>query len=284
MKHQFIESHRESFAVGKMCKALKISRSGYYRRRKYGESRRAGENRYLVNQIETVFEDSKKTYGSPRVIVDLREKGIMCSENRVARLMHENGIAPKTKRKFKTTTNSHHELAIADDLLQRDFSSPEPNRKWASDITYLWTREGWLYLAAIMDIYNRKIVGWSVSTSLNTEIITSALSKALRDRKPQKGLIFHSDRGIQYASKSFRSVLTANDIVQSMSHKGDCYDNAIMESFFSTFKAEIRCFDPLKTRASAKLAIFHYIEIFYNRQRRHSALNYKSPVKFESST
>jgi len=284
MKYSFIENHRSTFAAEKMCKALKVSRSGYYRWRKCGVSRRTSENRRLVFEIERISSKSRWTYGSPRVTAELRARGLSCGKNRVARLMRENGITAKTKRRYRKTTNSQHKLPIAKDLLFRDFSSPAPNRKWSSDITYLRTHEGWLYLAAIMDIYSRKIVGWSLSSSLHTEISVSALAKALQNRKPAPKLIFHSDRGIQFASESFRNLLSEHGIVQSMSHKGDCYDNAIMESFFSTLKAEIKCFGSLDTKKNAELVVFEYIEAFYNRQRRHSALNYKTPEEFELST
>jgi len=281
MTYRFIESHRPAFALEKMCKALEVSRSGYYSWRCRPVSRRESENRQLLSEIEDTARKSRWTYGSPRVTAELRARGLVCGKNRAAKLMREHDIAAKIRRKFRKTTNSQHKLPIANDLLCRDFFSSEPNRIWASDITYLWTREGWLYLAAVMDIYSRRIVGWSLGASLDAGIAISALNKALQTRKPARELIFHSDRGIQYASASFCSVLNEHGIIQSMSHKGDCYDNAIMESFFSTLKAEIKCFGALETRNNAHLTIFEYIEMFYNRQRRHSTLNYKTPEEFE---
>lgn len=259
MKYRFIESHRSTFAVEKMCRVLEVSRSGYYSWRFGSKSSIESKNQQLICDIEDIVRKSHWTYGSPRVTKELRSRGVICGKNRVTRLMHKHGITVKTKRKFKKTTNSEHKLPIAKDLLCRDFSSPAPNRKWASDITYLPTREGWLYLAAFLDIYSRRIVGWTLSTSLDASITISALNKALMNRKPSGELICHSDRGIQYASANFRNLLNKHGILQSMGHKGDCYDNAIMESFFSTLKAEIKCFGTLDTKENAELAIFEYI-------------------------
>ncbi len=284
MKYRFIDIHRSAFAVEKMCRTLGVSRSGYYSWRCRPESIYKSRNRQLLCDIEDIVRKSRWTYGSPRVIKELQQRGIICGKNRVTKLMNEHGITVKTKRKYKKTTKSEHKLPIAKDLLCRDFSSPAPNSRWASDITYLHTHEGWLYLTVVLDIYSRKVVGWTLSSSLDSSIAVSALNKALANRKPTSELIFHSDRGIQYASANFRAVLNKHGILQSMGHKGDCYDNAIMESFFSTLKAEIKCFGNLDTKKNAELAIFEYIEVFYNRQRIHSTINYKTPEEFEKST
>jgi putative transposase len=194
--------------------------------------------------------------------------------------MRANGIASLTRRRYKITTKSDHKLPVAEDLVERDFSATAPNKLWASDITYIWTWEGWLYLAAVMDVYNREIVGWTLYKRMTKELVTNALLKALEKRDPEPGLIFHSDRGSQYASHRVRSILKAWQIQQSMSSKGDCFDNAIMESFFSSLKKELVHLRTFHTRAQAEISVFDYIEIFYNRQRRHSALNHKSPLEY----
>jgi len=210
----------------------------------------------------------------------LRANGIRCGKNRIARLMRENGIQAKTKRRFKITTDSKHNLPIAENLLDQEFTVDAPNKTWTGDITYIWTKQGWMYLAVVLDLFNREIVGWSMRKRITRDIVIAALAMAIQRKRPHKGLIFHSDRGSQYASHEFRRLLEKHSIIQSMSGKGNCYDNAVTESLFHTLKTELVYFEKYRTRAEARQSIFEYIEIFYNRVRRHSALGYVSPVDF----
>jgi len=281
MKYQFIEQHRSTFAVEKMCLALKVTTSGYYAQRKRGIGKRAFENEKLDLEIRQAHQKSRGVYGSPRITEELKGQGIACSENRVARRMKKNGIAAKTKRRFKVTTQSKHKHPVAENALKQNFKTKAQNTIWLSDITYIWTREGWLYLAVVLDLFSRQIVGWSMSHSLGQEIVLQALRQALLNRGPVPGLIFHSDQGVQYACQAFRDLLMQHRILQSMSGKGNCYDNAVAESFFHTLKTELVYFEDYQTREEARKSIFEYIEVFYNRERRHSALNYLSPVNFE---
>ena len=235
----------------------------------------------LIEEIKDIHEESHQIYGSPRITDSLRDKGYVCSRPRVARLMRKNNIRAKTKRKFKITTNSKHHYPISPNLVNQDFSATAPKELWTSDITYIRTRQGWLYLTVILDVYNRQISGWSMSNSLKaTHTTIPALMAAYRRHRPGPGLIFHSDRGVQYACHEFRRLLKKYKITQSMSGKGNCYDNAITESFFSTLKTELVYSEKYKTRNQAKLSIFKYIEIFYNRQRKHSSLGNKSPYEY----
>ena len=282
MKYEFIENHRSEFAVEKMCRTLEVSRSGYYRWRSAPKSDHARANETLSEKIEETYDKFHGIYGSPRITRELQEAGVDCSENRVARLMKQKGIAAKTRRKFKVTIDSQHDLPVAPNLANQNFAAPAPNQLWLSDITYIWTREGWLYLAAILDVFSRQIVGWSMSHQLTKELILNALNQALSRRSIAPGLIFHSDRGSQYAAHEVQKRLKEHDIKQSMSKKGDCYDNAMMESFFSTLKRElIYSYPPFESRGEAKSSIFYYIEIFYNKIRKHSGIGYMAPEKFE---
>jgi len=281
MKYRYIQEHHCAFRVRKMCRALQVSESGYYRWCGKGHSRRVRENEQLLLKIRQIHRKSKQRYGSPRITEELREEGYHYNEKRIARLMRLGNIAGKTKRRFKVTTQSKHSLPVAENLVNRNFTASGPNQLWASDITYVWAGEGWLYLLAIMDVYSRQIVGWSMSNRLTQELAIQALRQALWRRKPLPGCIFHSDRGSQYAGAAFRTMLTRYGFKQSMSSTGNCYDNAIMETFFHTLKTELVYFERYETRSQAQISIFEYIEVFYNRQRRHSSLNYKSPVDFE---
>ncbi len=264
-----------------MCRVLDVSRSGYYGWRKRPEGKRQQNNEELLVKIRESYRKSKKTYGSPRITEDIRAEGILCGENRIARLMRENGVVVKAKRKFKTTTNSKHNLPVAENLLNQDFTANAPNRVWVSDITYIPTLEGWLYLAVILDVFSRNVVGWAMSDRLTADFVIRASRQAVGRRMPAPDCIFHSDRGVQYACGSFREVIKQHGFRQSMSRKGDCYDNALAESFFHTLKTEHVHLHRYATRAEARQSIFEYIEMFYNRQRRHSALGYRSPVEFE---
>jgi len=281
MRYQFMEGYRSTFEVKEMCRSFKISRSGYYGWRERGESARAQENEQLVQAIKEAHRKSRERYGSLRITEELRESGYRCSKNRIARLMRKHGIVAKMRRRFKVTTHSKHSLPVAENVLQKKFSAERPDRVWVSDITYVRTDEGWLYLAAILDVYSRQIVGWSMKDRLTQDLTIYSLQQALGRRSTCSGLIFHSDRGVQYASYDFRTLLKRQGFVQSMSGKGNCYDNAIMETFFHTLKTELVYFERYRTKEDVRRSIFEYIEVFYNRVRRRSALNYKSPTEFE---
>jgi len=280
MKYEFIDKHRFAFRVEKMCRVLKVSRSGYYTWADRGPSRREQSNQQLWVKIRQSYDDSRKTYGSPRITVDLRESGETCNKKRVARLMRINGIAAKTKRKFKITTNSRHDQPAVPNLVNQEFTAKRQGQLWTSDITYLWTKAGWLYLSVVLDVYNRQIVGWAMSERLNRQLVIASLNQALTQGCPTKNMIFHSDQGSQYTSDEFRKFLINHGILASNSGSGNCYDNAITETFFHTLKTELIYFENYQTREEARLSVFEYIEVFYNRKRRHSALGYKSPIDF----
>ena len=281
MKFKFIENNREGFRIGKMCKTLGVTRSGYHRYLKNRYSKRKLENKVILELIEQIWENSHHLYGYRRIHAELRSQGLYCNRKRILRLMHQNNIAAKTKKKFKKTTNSNHSNYISPNLLEQNFRVTSPNEAWVADITYISTYEGWLYLAVVLDLYSRKVVGWSMGNRMTSRLVIDALEHAIVDRKPVDGLIFHSDRGSQYVSIDFRKSLKKHSIIQSMSGKGNCYDNAVAESFFHTLKTELVYWERYKTRSDAKSDIFKYIEGFYNRRRRHSYLNYFSPSNFE---
>ena len=266
-----------------MCKVLKVSRSCYYRWYSGDVSKREFENQRLTEVIKQVFIKSRKTYGSPRIAAQLKRLGYTASRPRVAKLMRKIGLRSKVRKKYKVTTNSNHKYSISDNYLSRNFTPNTLNETWVSDITYIKTGEGWLYLTTIIDLFDRQVIGWSLSKTMFTgETVLPAWKMALSKRTIDKPLIFHSDRGIQYASKAFRKRLKTNClIVQSMSRKGNCWDNAVAESFFKTLKAELVYHEDYKTIEQAKAAVFEYIEIWYNRKRLHSTLGYKTPVEIE---
>jgi putative transposase len=267
-----------------MCRVLRVSRSGYYAWQRRPVSRRKKADDVLVTEIGRVFKQSRRTYGSPRITDELNDSGIACGRHRVARLMRQKGIRAKTVLKFRVTTDSRHALPVAENLLARQFTVSRPNAVWVSDITYIWTLEGWLYLAAVLDLYARRIVGWAMSHRIDGELTLSALRQALAHRRPSAGLLHHSDRGKQYAAGGYQKLLREHGVVCSMSRKGDCWDNAPMESFFGTLKQELVYHERFVTRDDAKAKVFEYIEVFYNRQRRHSAAGSHSPVEFERLT
>lgn len=283
MKYKFIMENRKEFRLGKMCKLLGVSRSGYhnYIRRKLKP--RGLRQQHLLEQIKRIFERSRGLYGSPRIYRELRKQGMICNKKTVAKIMRINGIRAKTKRKYKVTTDSAHNCPVAENIVGQNFNVSAVNRIWVSDITYLWTREGWLYLTCILDLCSRMIVGWCIDTTLSSRMVIAALKQAIRQRGENPGIIFHSDRGSQYASKEVKNFLAEHDMIQSMSRKGNCYDNAVMESFFHTLKSELISFEHFQTRNEAKMKVFEYIEIFYNRQRSHSTIGYCSPFEFESN-
>jgi putative transposase len=267
-----------------LCLYLEVSSSGYYdwRRRRLCPSPRAVENQALAQEISQIHTRSRKTYGAPRVAQELRKKGRCHGRNRVARLMKETGLCGRQKGRYRVrTTDSNHDQPIAPNRLAQAPKATGPNQLWVADITYIETQEGWLYLAAILDLYSRKIVGWAMSERIDTALVLNALAMALLHRRPPAELLFHSDRGVQYASDDYRQALGDAKLVASMSRRGNCYDNATMESFWATLKLELVYRSRFDTRAQARRQIFDYIETFYNRQRAHSALDYYSPVDFE---
>jgi len=265
-----------------MCSTLEVSRSGFYTWLRRGESVRSRESRRLIRLIQEEHERSRHTYGSPRIHAALKARGETCSLNRVQRLMRATGIRSKVKRKFRRTTDSRHAHPVAPNLVAQDFSVSAPNRVWVSDITYIWTDESWLYLATTLDLFARLVVGWSMSEALPASLVTNALQMAIDRRSPPAGLIHHSDRGVQYAAGDFQGLLEQHGILCSMSGKGNCYDNAVQESFFHTLKTELCDHEHYRTRQQAIASIFEYIEVFYNRQRLHSTLGFLSPLQFEA--
>lgn len=276
----FIRDHRHEFRLGLMCRVLGVSRSGYYAWVHRPVSERGQANDRLLGEIRRVHERSRRTYGSPRIVDELNEAGIRCGRHRVARLMRQQGIRPKTVRKFRVTTDSGHNHPVAPNRLNRQFVVTRPNRVWLADLTYVWTSEGWLYLAVVLDACSRLPVGYAMSERIDQSLTLTALRRALLSRCPPAGLLHHSDRGKQYAANDYQKLLQEHQAVVSMSRKGDCWDNAPMESFFGTLKQELVYQERFETRTEAQLKIFEYIEAFYNRQRRHSALG-ASPVEFE---
>lgn len=279
MRYQIIEGNRH-LGVGKMCQALEVSRSGYYVWRKGCQSQRDQANTKLKEKIVELHNQSKGRYGSPRLTAQLKREGYQVGHNRVAKLMREVGVRAKGRKYKVHTTNSRHRLPVAENRLNRQFKVETPNSVWCSDITYLATAEGWLYLCIFLDLYSRKVVGWSMRTDMKAELATEALEMAVVNRQPKQEVMIHSDRGIQYAAEAFRDTLDKHGFVQSMSRKGDCWDNACSESFFNSLKRE-GCDRIFTSRQQAKTTVFEYIEVFYNRQRLHSSLGYLSPEEFE---
>jgi transposase InsO family protein len=258
---------------------MKVSRSGYYAWLKRPESKRSRENKALLEEIKKIYAESRETYGSKRIHKELKKNKIDCSKNRVARNMKENNIVSIYKRKYKATTNSKHSQPVSENKLNQEFKASRPNEKWVTDITYIQTKEGWLYLAAILDLYTKEIVGLSMSETMTKQLVIDALNNAAIRKNPPKGIVHHSDRGSQYASIDYQNTLQKYGFIGSMSRKGNCYDNACIESFWGTLKMELIYRNKLMTRAEAKLAIFEYIEIFYNRKRIHSSIEYKTPME-----
>jgi len=281
MRFQFIEDLRDEFPMVRMCKMLGVSSSGYYAWRKRPPSKREMANRALLKKIEAVFKDSRETYGSPRIYRVLRSLGLMCSQNRVARLMHAEGVRAKQTRRFRATTRRNKAHRAAPNVLKRDFAADRPNQKWLADISYIPTREGWLYLAVILDLYSRQIVGWAMSNRMTTDLTLEALRMAILLRQPGPGLIHHSDQGSQYTDERYKAELESRGIVISMNGVGSWYDNAPMESFFGTLKSEQVHHCVYQTRNEARSDVFYYIEAFYNRCRLHSSLDYLSPEAYE---
>ncbi len=260
---------------------MKVSRSGYYAWRKRGKSSRQKENESLIPIVLAVHKKSKGTYGARRIAEEIEAHGISCGRTKAGTLMNLAGVAAKQKKKFKATTNSKHNLPVAPNLLNRQFEVKEPDRVYVSDITYIWTHEGWLYLAVVLDLFSRQVVGWSLNNRMSSQLIINALRMAIWRRQPLSGLIFHSDRGSQYCSTDFQKMLKIHGMLSSMSRKGNCWDNAVAESFFGSLKTERVFFSNYRTREEARRDIVDYIEMFYNSNRRHSYLGYVSPKEFE---
>lgn len=279
MKYEFMDEHRDRFRVKSMCKVLRVSRSGYYAWRSRTPSERQTANEELLEHIQEVHTKSRKLYGSPRITAELNDEGIGCGRNRVARIMKDNGIrALLNKRRFRRTTDSRHEYALAANLL---IERKQTEQVWAADMTYVPTAEGWLYVSTVMDVKSRKIIGLSMGERISQELASAALKDAVQRKRPAKGLIHHSDRGRQYASYAYQALLNEYGITASMSRSGNCYDNAYAESFFGTLKRELVYGERYRNRKEARLSIFEYVMMFYNRRRRHSSLGYKSPEQYE---
>ena len=276
-----IKEQSEKFKVVLMCRLLRVSVSGYYAWMNRAPSLRDEANMKLTRKIKIIFDDEKSRAGAPRIARRLKAEGELVSRHRVARIMRLNGWRARAAKKFKATTNSNHRLPVAPNLLNQDFSARKPNEKWVSDITYVWTDEGWLYLAVVMDLYSRMVVGWAISERMTSKLVIDALQMALWRRKPPRGLIVHSDRGSQYCSHAYQALFVIHGLVCSMSKRGDCFDNAAMESWNHSFKVEAIHGEKLTTRALTKNLVFEYIEVYYNRKRLHSTIGYESPESFE---
>ena len=277
-----IKENKDHYSVQMMCRMLSVSPSGYYGWQDRPPSLRAKENAILAAKIKEIFDKEHSRAGAKRIAKRLRREGTQVSRHRVARIMRSHGWRAKAARKFKATTNSNHKLPVAPNLLQQNFAASRPNEKWVSDITYVWTEEGWLYLAVVMDLYSRMVVGWSMSERMTSNLVMDALQMAIWRRKMPRGVIIHSDRGSQYCSHEYQKLLAKNGFICSMSKRGDCYDNASMESWNHSFKVEAIHGEKFLTRAEAKNHVFDYIDVYYNRTRLHSRLGYQSPVYFET--
>jgi transposase InsO family protein len=284
VKFAFIDAHRQEFPLKSLCRVLAVARSGYYAWRTRKPSATAHRRAELDEAIGKAYDTGRANYGSPRVHRELKAGGVACCENTVAKRMRACGLRAKTKRRFRvSTTDSRHGHALATNRLDRQFHQPQPNRVWVADITYIPTGEGWLYLAAVIDLCSRQVVGWATADHLRAELASKALNDAVTRRRPSGQLMHHSDRGVQYACDEYRILLDRHGLEASMSRPGNCYDNAVVESFFGTLKKELVHHENYPTRAAAHQSLFEYIEVFYNRKRRHSALGYVSPAEYEAS-
>ena len=277
-----IIDNENHFSTSLMCRLLSVSRSGYYGWRHRPPSARERSSQLLKIEIKRVFDDEKGRPGSPRVARRLKAEGILAGRHRIAKIMRHNGWRAKAARKYKATTNSKHSLPVAPNLLGQDFSADKPDQKWVSDITYVWTDEGWLYLAVVLELYSRRVIGWAIDGRMTATLVCDALIMALWNRKLPTGVIVHSDRGSQYCSAVYQTLFRKHRLICSMSKKGDCYDNAAMESWNHSFKVEAVHGERFKNRSEAKSQVFEYIEVYYNRKRLHSGLGYLSPEAFET--
>lgn len=281
MIYGFIKKHRHEFRVSKMCQVLGVSKSGYYEWKTRPLSDQEKRHQKLTIQVKRIFIRKKRRYGSPKITKELLQKGWKVSERKVTRIMQENGLRSKTVKKHKATTNSNHTYPVYPNLLNQQFYASKPGAVWVSDITYVWTQEGWLYLATVMDLYARRIIGWHMSHRMTKDLTIQALQRAMNHLPPKPGLIHHSDRGSQYAATAYQAMLRSHGIRTSMSRKGNCYDNACIESFHSIIKKELIFHEKYRTREEAKKSIFDYIMTFYNYERIHSAIYYFTPLQYE---
>jgi transposase InsO family protein len=281
VRFAFIEAEKACFPVTLMCRVLAVSRAGFYAWRRRPPAARTRQDQTLAVAVASIYAENHGRYGSPRVQMELRARGQRSGRKRIARLMRAQGLRARPRRRYRTTTDSRHGLPVCPNLLARRFAAAQPNTAWVTDMTYLWTAQGWLYLAVIIDLFSRRIVGWSMSERIDRKLALDALRMALVQRRPAPGLVHHSDRGSQYASRDYQQLLAQHGIRGSMSRRGDCWDNAVAESFFASLKIELVYQIQWRTRAQARTAIFEYLELFYNRRRRHSSLGYLSPLEFE---
>jgi putative transposase len=281
MRFTFIDTAKAEFPIQRLCQVLELSQSGYFAWKSRPACQRQRDDLVLLAHVRSAFRESNGPYGSPRMTRALQAQGLPIGRRRTARLMRENGLKARQKRRFKRTTDSHHAVPVAPNLIEQDFSADRPNQKWNADLSYVWTSEGWLYLAVVLDLFARRVVGWAVSERLHKELALEALRKALAIRRPGEGLIPHSDRGSQDCATAYQTELKKHGIQISMSRKGNCYDNAVVETFFKTLKSELVWRTVFQTRAEAREAIGRYIDDLYNPVRRHSTLDYVSPVQFE---
>jgi len=281
VKFAFISEEKVAFPIAVLCRALAVSPSGYYSSVERPISVHTQRDHELAEKVSAAHIASKRRYGSPRVHADLKAAGERVARKRVARIMRENELAARCRRRFRKTTDSRHAFPIAPNVLERNFTASAPNEAWVTDITFLWTKQGWLYLAVILDLFSRRVVGWATSENVDRHLALAALDMALTQRRPVAGLVHHSDRGSTYAAVDYQKALQTRGFECSMSRKGDCWDNAVAESFFATLKREMDHADELESRASAALAVGEYIDGFYNIQRRHSVIRYNSPIEFE---
>ena len=281
MKYMFISNHSSEFPVVKMCQVLECSRSGYHDWKKRPKSQAEKKSEFLLKEIIRINKDCYSAYGSPRMTTELNKRGLSCSENTIAKIMKLNQIRAIPKKRFVHTTDSNHDYVVFPNLLNREFSADRPNQKWVSDITYVWVDGGWKYLCVVLDLYSRKVVGWAFDDHMRSSLLIDAFLMAVTTRMPPKGLIFHSDRGIQYAGRKFRKYTKLYGIKQSMSRKGNCWDNSCAETFFRSIKTEFINKRKFLSMWDAKMSIFEYIESFYNTRRIHTYLDDKSPMEFE---
>lgn len=283
MRYAFIQSQDKIFSASGMCRMLAVSRSGYYEWLDRPESLRSQEDKRQGEMVREIHGDSRETYGARRIRQAMKQQNEPISRVRTRRLMQQQNVSSKVKKKFKATTHSRHNLPVADNVLDRQFSVDQPNKVYVGDITYIATDEGWLYLAVLIDLFSRAVVGWSMSERINASLVNDALAMAIGTREPSAGLLVHSDRGSQYASTVYQKTIQQNQFICSMSRKGNCWDNAPSESFFHTLKTELTHHERYLTRAQAKQSIFDYIEVFYNRKRIHSTINYQAPLEYEKA-
>jgi transposase InsO family protein len=283
VRFRFIDDHRAGWPVRVLCRVLGVTAGGYYAWRRRPPSDRARRREVLAVEVKAVHAEVRARYGSPRIHAELAARGVRCCVNTVAKVMRACGVRAKARRGFRPGTDSRHDRPVADNVLGRDFGPAAPNASWVADITYVPTREGWAYLAAVEDLYSRKVVGWAVGDRATGDLVAEALAMAVARRRPGAGLVAHSDRGSQYAGEHYRRLLARHGLVCSMSRKGNCWDNAAMESFFATLKRELVHGEDYRTRAEVRASVFEYIEGFYNRRRRHSALGYVSPDEYEQA-